>query len=87
MEYSKKLTQRLKDAGLRAELDGKNEKIGYKIREAQLQKIPYMLVTGEKEAESGTVSVRSRKGGNLGTMKPEEFIGRAQREIRDKTAD
>ncbi|HBG55387.1 MAG TPA: threonine--tRNA ligase, partial [Ruminococcaceae bacterium] len=80
-------TKQLQDASLRVELDGRNEKIGYKIREAQLQKIPYMLVVGEKEAQSGGISVRSRKSGDLGAMKPEEFIKRAQREVRDKAVD
>ena len=86
-EYAQNLTKQLQDASLRVELDGRNEKIGYKIREAQLQKIPYMLVVGEKEAQSGSVSVRGRKSGDLGAMKPEEFIKRAQREVHDKAAD
>ena len=86
-EYAKKLAEQLKGTGLRAELDGRNEKIGYKIREAQLQKIPYMLVVGEKEMQSGTVSVRGRKSGDLGSMKPEEFAVRARREIQEKAAD
>ncbi len=64
----------LRNAGLRAELDERNEKIGYKIREAQLQKVPYMVIIGEKEAEAGTVSVRSRHDGDLGTMPVADFI-------------
>ena len=86
-DYAQKVTQQLQAAGLRAEVDTRNEKIGYKIREAQLQKIPYMLVVGEKEQQNGTVSVRSRKAGDLGTMAPEAFIAKAQEEVASKTAD
>ena len=64
--YLASVRDRLAAAGLRVELDGRQEKIGYKIREAQLQKIPYMLVAGDREAAEGTVSVRSRSGGDLG---------------------
>ena len=60
---------RLADSGLRVELDERQEKIGYKIREAQLQKVPYMLVVGDREAAEGTVSVRSRTGGDLGARR------------------
>jgi len=61
-------------AGFRVELDNRSEKIGYKIREAQLHKLPYMVIVGEKEAEEGTVSVRSRKDGDKGSLKLDEFI-------------
>ncbi len=74
MGKSTEVYQQLRNAGLRVELDERNEKIGYKIREAQLQKIPYMVIIGEKEAEAGTVSVRSRHDGDLGTMPVEEFV-------------
>ncbi len=74
----------LLDAGIRVELDDRAEKVGYKIREAQLQKIPYMLIVGEKEMETGTVSVRSRKNGDLGSIKVEEFIENALEEIETK---
>ena len=74
MEKSTEIYQQLRAAGLRAELDERNEKIGYKIREAQMQKIPYMVIIGEKEAEAGTVSVRSRHDGDLGSMPVEDFI-------------
>lgn len=87
MDYAKKLQEKLQSASLRVEVDTRNEKIGYKIREAQLQKIPYMLIVGEKEMQNGTVSVRSRKGGSLGTMKPEPFIEKAVAEVKNKTAD
>jgi threonyl-tRNA synthetase len=72
---------RLAAAGLRVEVDARQEKIGYKIREAQLQKIPYMLVAGDREAAEGTVSLRSRTGGDLGARSVDEFIQQAQAEI------
>lgn len=75
----------LQDAGLRVTSDMRNEKIGYKIREAQLEKIPYMLIVGDKEVENNTVSVRSRKAGDLGSISLEEFLGRALKEVAEKT--
>ena len=78
------VTEVLKKNGFRAETDVRNEKIGYKIREAQMQKIPYMLVIGEREAEAGLVSVRSRKEGDIGTMALDEFIGKALKEVAEK---
>jgi threonyl-tRNA synthetase len=78
------VTEALKAADIRAEWDARNEKIGYKIREAQLQKVPYMLVIGDKEAESGTVSVRSRKEGDIGALPLDEFIAKITKEIADK---
>ncbi|HIZ83574.1 MAG TPA: threonine--tRNA ligase [Firmicutes bacterium] len=80
----KELEKMFKDAGLRVSGDYRNEKIGYKIREAQMEKIPYMLVVGNKEVEDGTVSVRSRKGEDLGAMKPEDFLAKALLEINTK---
>ena len=73
-DYAAELTEKLDKAGFRVEKDLRNEKIGYKIREAQVQKIPYMIVIGDKEAESGCVSVRSRDKGDLGVMTYEEFL-------------
>jgi threonyl-tRNA synthetase len=70
------------DAGLRVELDSRQEKIGYKIREAQLQKVPYMLVVGDREAADGTVAVRSRSGGDLGARRVEQFVTDVREEIR-----
>ncbi|MBQ4618103.1 MAG: threonine--tRNA ligase [Clostridia bacterium] len=79
------VTEQLKAAGLRAEADLRNEKIGYKIREAQMQKVPYMLIIGDKEAESGTVSVRRRgENGDLGSMSVEEFLQKALVEVATK---
>ena len=82
MEYAKKLQVELDEKGFRVEVDERNEKIGYKIREAQMQKIPYMLVIGDKEIESGSVGVRSRKDGDLGAMKKEDFIAKLDEEVK-----
>ena len=84
LAYAGAVRDRLAAAGLRAELDERQEKIGYKIREAQLQKVPYMLVTGDREAADGTVSVRSRSGGDLGPRAVEAFIADALAEIQRK---
>ncbi|NLA85992.1 MAG: threonine--tRNA ligase, partial [Clostridiales bacterium] len=73
-DYAEQVAQKLSDAGFRIETDFRSEKIGYKIREAQLQKIPYMLVLGDKEAENGTVTVRKRSGGDQGTLSLDDFI-------------
>ena len=77
----------LDKAGLRAETDLRNEKIGFKIREAQMQKIPYMLIIGDKEAENGTVAVRSRKGGDLGTMQLDDFMNKVVEEVRTRARE
>ena len=84
MDKAVEITEELKKYGLRAETDMRNEKIGYKIREAQMQKVPYMLIIGEREAEAGLVSVRSRKDGDIGTMTTDEFIAKALKEVADK---
>ena len=81
-EYALKLKEQFEDVGLRVELDEREEKIGYKIREAQLQKIPYMLIIGDKEVEANAVGVRSRKTGDIGQMKIEEFIDKIKEEER-----
>ncbi len=80
-EYAARVRDRLAAAGLRVELDDRQEKIGYKIREAQLQKIPYMLVAGDKEVSDGSVSVRSRSGGDLGARGLDEFVVMAKEEV------
>src|SRR5215510_12436543 len=82
--YAATVRDKLAAAGLRVELDDRQEKIGYKIREAQLQKIPYMLVTGDREAAEGTVSVRSRSAGDLGARSIEAFVAAAKDEIATK---
>ena len=80
--YGRTVLARLAEAGLRGELDARQEKIGYKIREAQLQKIPYMLVIGDREAAEGTVAVRSRQDGDQGARGVDAFIGAAMDEVR-----
>lgn len=82
--YAKEVTEKLLDAGIRAEADVRNEKLGYKIREAQLEKMPYMLVVGENEKNEGAVSVRKRGEGDLGMKPLAELIGLMQEEIRTR---
>ena len=82
--YAKELNDKMFALGLRVYLDDRNEKIGYKIREAQVQKIPYMLVIGDKEVEEGAVAVRRRSEGDLGAMKANDFITMLQKEIAEK---
>ncbi|ACO84412.1 threonine--tRNA ligase [Clostridium botulinum] len=84
-DYLKKVEEALKENNIRVEIDTRNEKIGYKIREAQLQKVPYMLILGDKEVEAGKVAVRSRKDGDLGAISLEEFIEKIKNEIKNKT--
>jgi threonyl-tRNA synthetase len=79
--YILELQKIMADRGMRVEVDLRNEKIGYKIREAQMEKVPYMLVIGDKEMENRAVAVRSRKEGDLGSMSVEEFISKAMEEI------
>ena len=86
-DYANALTEQLKNAGIRAESDCRSEKLGYKIREAQVQKIPYMLVVGDRDMENGTVSVRTRKGEDLGAMTPEAFLGKCLTEIATKSKE
>jgi threonyl-tRNA synthetase len=74
----------LRRAGFRAALDARQEKIGFKIREAQLQKVPYMLVTGDREVERGAVAVRSRAQGDLGSRELDAFIEDAREEVQTK---
>ena len=85
LDYAQSVTDRLKAGLLRAELDDRQEKIGYKIREAQLQKIPYMLVVGDREAAERTVSVRERSGGDKGSSSVDAFIAAAREEIAHKS--
>ena len=86
-DKAKEIEEKLAQAGLRVTSDLRSEKIGYKIREAQLEKVPYMLVIGNKEIEEGTVSVRSRKNANLGNMTLDYFIAMAKEEIDQKKKD
>ena len=86
-EKAKQVADTLRLSGIRAEADVRNEKLGYKIREAQLDKIPYMFIIGDKEAEENVVSVRSRKSGDLGTMKLEDITAKLIEEDRSKRID
>lgn len=83
LEYANEVKKALEEKDVRVEVDERAEKIGYKIREAQLQKVPYMLVVGDKEEASGEVGVRNRKDGDLGAMKLEDFISKIDSEIRN----
>ena len=82
LEYANKVKEALQDKEVRVEIDDRAEKIGYKIREAQLQKVPYMLVVGDKEQEAGEVGVRNRKDGDVGAMKLEDFVEKIDEEIK-----
>ena len=84
IEYAKEIMKKLEDEEIRVELDDRQEKTGYKIREAQIQKIPYMLVVGDKEVESNTLSVRSRDDGDMGKFDVEDFITKIKKEISEK---
>ena len=83
-EYAEEVAQKLRQIKVRVEVDESNEKIGYKIRKAQLEKVPYMLVVGAKEVEVNAVAVRSRKSGDMGQMQVDEFINKIQDEIKSK---
>ncbi|MEG0480736.1 MAG: threonine--tRNA ligase [Clostridium sp.] len=83
-EYAKKLEDMMLEEDIRVEIDTRNEKIGYKIREAQLQKVPYMIILGDKEVESGNISVRSRVQGDMGSSSVEDFIAQINTEIKQR---
>ena len=85
LDYVYEIKKELEAKGMRVEVDGRSEKIGYKIREAQLEKVPYMFIIGDKDVEAKTVSVRHRKEGDLGAMQLEDFIAKAMEEINSKT--
>jgi threonyl-tRNA synthetase len=84
VDYARQVTERLKAAGVRVHLDDRNEKVNLKIREAQLQKVPYMLVVGDREAQNETVSVRNRKHGDQGVKPVEEFLTAISKLIETK---
>ncbi|NPV42984.1 MAG: threonine--tRNA ligase [Firmicutes bacterium] len=84
-EYANKVANMLEQKDIRVEVDYRNEKVGYKIREAQLEKIPYMLIVGDKEEAEGTVSIRARKEGDIGTERMDSFINKLMNEIADKS--
>ena len=85
LEWAEAVQTRLAAAGLRVQVDARVEKIGYKIREAQLQKVPYMLVMGDRETAEGTVAVRSRTGGDQGARALDEFVATAAAEVLART--
>lgn len=87
VDYAREVVGRLQEHGLRVELDDRSEKVGYKIREAETQKIPYMLILGEREVERGEVSVRRRKKGDLGASSLDDFLDRVKDEIDRKALD
>ena len=86
-EYCRDIARRMEAKGMRVTVDERNEKIGYKIRAAQLEKVPFMLVIGEKEMNENTVAVRSRKKGDMGAMSADEFIAFAEQQIKDLVLD
>ncbi|HKY20751.1 MAG TPA: threonine--tRNA ligase [Vicinamibacterales bacterium] len=86
VSYAQSVRQKLADAGFRAQVDERQEKIGYKIREAQLQKVPYMLVVGDREAADGAVAVRSRTGGDLGSQPLDAFVASARQEAETRSS-
>ena len=83
-DYANEIKSKLVEKDFRVDVDSRSEKIGYKIREAQLMKVPYMIVVGEKEQENGTVSVRRRGEGDIGAMKLDEFIDKLAKEVENK---
>jgi threonyl-tRNA synthetase len=87
LAYAEKVQQQLQDAGFRVELDGRNEKMNAKIRDFTLQKMPYVLVMGDKEAEANAVSVRTRGKGDQGSMTLDEFIARSRKLLEDRSVE
>jgi len=85
IDYAKGILQALRDANIRTDIDVQDEKVGYKIREAEKQKIPYMIVVGKKEIENNNISVRKHLKGNLGTTDLKDFISSVTQEIQNKT--
>ncbi len=83
-EYADNLLSKLESYNIRAAVDSRNEKIGYKIRQAQMEKVPYFFIVGDKEVEEGTVSLRSRKEGDLGAMTVDAVIAKVMEEIATK---
>ncbi|TZE82785.1 threonine--tRNA ligase [Calorimonas adulescens] len=86
-DYAACVLNRIRETGIRADMDDRNEKVGYKIREGEMQKIPYMLIAGDKEVEASGVSVRERKGGDMGCMSLDAFIDMVKEKINTKAID
>ena len=87
LDYIYEVKKALEAKGIRCEVDDRNEKIGYKIREAQVKKVPYMVIVGDKDVEAGTVAIRSRKDGDLGAMTPAEFVEFMVEKVSSKVND
>ena len=87
LDYIYEVKKALEAKGIRCEVDDRNEKIGYKIREAQVNKVPYMVIVGDKDVESGTVAIRSRKDGDLGAMTSAEFVDFMVEKVTSKVND
>ncbi len=87
IDYVNEVREKLEAHGIRCEVDGRSEKIGYKIREAQLEKVPYMLLAGDKDIENNVISIRSRKLGDIGSMSIDEFVEKILEEVRTKKID
>ena len=87
MEYGMQVKETLEKYGIRVEIDTRKEKIGYKIREARLEKVPYMLIVGEKEQEENAVSVRDRKEGDIGSLKLDDFVKLILEKVSSKAKD
>lgn len=85
LDYVNKIKEQFENAGIRCEVDDRSEKVGFKIRNAQLEKVPYMIIAGDKDIENGTISIRSRKNGDEGACTVEEFIKRAKEEVANKS--
>jgi threonyl-tRNA synthetase len=83
-QYCEKVVKKLKESGFRAKLDLRNEKIGFKIREHTLKRVPYLLVVGDKEMEAGEISIRTRSGEDLGTMSVDDFIANLSDEVKTR---
>ena len=84
-DYAREIMEKLEEKGIRCELDDRSEKTGFKIRAAQMEKVPYMIIVGDKDVEAGTVSVRSRKNGDEGATTVDEFVARIEKEIAEKS--
>ena len=84
-DYAREIMEKLEAKGIRSELDDRSEKTGFKIRAAQMEKVPYMIIVGDKDVEAGTVSVRSRKNGDEGATTVDEFVARIEKEIAEKS--
>ena len=84
LEYAREVAQRLRDSGLRVDVDERSERMNAKIRDAQMGKIPYMLVIGDREVEAGSVAVRLRSNENLGALPVDQFLERARQDIEDR---